>query len=228
MRKFCGWLLALVMLCMPVLGLADGIDKLPDTYAELCEMLPDMPTGDPENVAVCFPTMSDEGAMRIYCDKAEWPAATGSVGGFGLKFEYDEKIGAYVMDRQSYQMYQMSAASGDMTGYVAIGGQGENDWVKNIAIYFGNDAMIKVFWEDSPDTWDWRHVKDDTDTNYMMIGLRARKKFDNGTLDVWQYADRTEAIRYDKDGNVVEEKTYPEYSEFCKAFKPLAPTEQAK
>lgn len=224
MRKLCGWLLALVMLCLPVLGLAEGIDQLPETYDELCAMLPDMPIGDPENVSVRFPAMGDSGTsnMEIYCDKAQWAAAMGQMGGSNLDFAYDEKIGAYVMDNQSQQKYSTAIVVGEGTGFIAIGSQDENGWVKNVVIYFDNEAVGQTLF-DSADQWKWDSVTDSSVSNHMVAGVRLRKHLENCVLDVWQYADRTEAIQYDTDGNVVVQKTYPEFSEFCKQFMPLAP-----
>ncbi len=227
MRKFYGWLLALVMLCIPVLGLAEEIDQLPETYDELCEMLPDMPVGEPENIAVSFPMMGENGLsnMEIYCDDEQWAAAMGKTGGFSLEFEYDEKIGAYVMDLQSQQKFSSAAAMGELTGYIAIGNQDENGWIKNVCVYFGNEAMGQIAWN-NPDEWKWNNVTDSSTSNYLMPCIRGRKKSENGIMEIWWYADHTEAIRYDADGNEVEKKTYTEYSEFCKHFMPFVPTAQ--
>ncbi len=228
MRRLCGWLLALVMLCIPVLGLAEGIDPLPETYEELCAMLPDMPTSDPENVAVRFPAVGDSG-IKIYCDKAQWAAAMAEMGDFmhfSLEFEYDEKIGAYVTDEQSRQKYAVALAGGNGTGFIATGNKDENGWLKNFVIYFDNEAVDQTLYN-SADEWKWDSVTDTSIPNHMVACVRLRKNLENGVLDVWRYADRTEAILHDADGNVVEQKTYPEYSEFCKQFAPLAPAAQA-
>ncbi len=191
-------------------------------------MLPDMPTSDPENVAVRFPAVDmvewSMSNMEIYCDKAQWAAAAGEIGGFSLEFAYDEKIGAYVMDEQSQQKYS-TATTMKGTGFIAIGNQDENGWVKNVVIYFDQAAAKQPLFN-SADTWKWDSVTDTSIPNHMVACVRLRKNLENGVLDVWRYADRTEAIQYDADGNVVEQKTYPEYSEFCKQFTLLAPAAQ--
>lgn len=222
MRKLGGLLLVMVILCLPFSGLAAGISHLPDTYAELCTMLPDLPTEDPEGIAVSFPVVGDDGMtnLEIYCDDAQWPAASGNAGGMGLAFDYNKKLGAYQMNQQSEQMYSMAAAVGELSGYVAVANQEKSGWINNVVFYFDNAAMGQIMWN-SADEWQWDKVTDFSTSNYLMACIRSRLKTKSGTVEVWRYADHTKAVLYDAKGNVKEEKTYPEYSEFCKEFMPL-------
>ena len=223
MKKLGSLLLAMMMLCLPLSGLADGISHLPDTYAELCKLLPDLPTEDPEGIAVRFPIYGGDGLsnLEIYCDNAQWASAAGQLSGYGnLSFDYNKKLGAYQMDRQSEQMYSMSTAVGELKGYVAVGNQEKSGWINNVAFYFDNEAMMQIMWN-SADEWQWDKVSDFSTSNYLMACIRSRLKTKSGTVEVWRYADHTKAVLYDAKGKVKEEKTYPEYSEFCEQFMPL-------
>lgn len=228
MKKAISFLLTLAMLCLPLLGLAETLE-LPDTYEALRAMMPDLPDSEPENVALRFPYFEEDsdGSIEFYCDPAQWMAATGNAGGHGLSFVYDEQLGAYVYaDEQSKMMFSMAIASGTGVGGIAVGSRDENDWVRNFVVYFDEDASAQLCWE-SPDTWKWDSMTDRSGANYLVPCLRLQKHLDESSiLEVNRYADRTEAILYDNDFNVLQQQTYPEYSEFCAQFAPLAPGEE--
>ena len=56
------------------------------------------------------------------------------------------------------------------------------------------------------------------DTNYMVPVIVDVLALENGTLSIVQYADRTEVALKDAEGNELESKVYPEYSELCSQY----------
>lgn len=228
MKQLYSLLLALALLCLPLAGLAESIDALPETYEALRAMLPDLPDSEPENVAVRFPAGEDYSVpdtdhleLEIYCDNAQWEGAAGSIGGFSLNFIYHDEKGAYgLMDQESRQKIQMAVMTGTGTGGVALAGHVENDWKRNLVIYFDQEALSQLLWE-SPDTWNFNATMDGD--NYIMPCLRLQKQVGDNIVEVQRYADHAAAYLFDGNHNVLDQKTYPETSPFCEQFAPLAP-----
>jgi len=107
---------------------------------------------------------------------------------------------------------------GDMNGGIFLESRpDENGWTRSFVLYFGQKAFENACWPEYADA-PWSLVEKTEDTNYMMPVIVDVLALENGTLSIVQYADRTEVALKDAEGNELESKVYPEYSELCSQY----------
>ena len=228
MYKVKGFVLALVILVLSVAmlssGMADEIKTLPESWEELCALLPDMPDLEIENVKVRFPHESDgEAGVTFFCDADDWQAASGTAV-FTYSFLFNEEIGAYEMDEMSKQKLDMAYKTGNATGYFGLA-KTDGDWKINLVFYFDHEAFSDILYAQEPFTCSWDNVTDFSTSNYLMPNVVAQRNIENGSIQIWQYATHTIVLLRDKDGNETARGEYPVSSQFCADFMPVNPFE---
>ena len=217
MKRILATVCALAVLALPMAGIALELTALPGTYQELMEMLPENQCPVPENIEVFI--SYDEFSIRVRCLEEEWPQAGGRIGGVwtpptGPGFTYDPAAGEYVSS-PSLNTYFMV---GDMNGGISLESRpDENGWNRAFILYFDQAACETVSWpEFAPEPV--KIVGAQEGSNYLMPVIVDVLALENGTLSIAQYADRTEVTLKDAEGNELESKVYPEYSELCSQY----------
>lgn len=224
----------LVMLALTVAPLAGGlaleIETLPETWEELCELVPDMPNLEPENVQVRFPHTSDKNELNFsfLCDDEEWPDAFAlltNAPAFSPELAYDAGQGAYMLTEQGANNLANAMWGEAVDGAYFLGKQ-DGDWLITIAFYVGRDAFMALYEAEEPLTRSWDNVvsSDTSSSNYLMpciIAVHATQS--GGELQIYQYATHTLIRLCDADGNAVAFMKYPEFSPFCADFMPVDP-----
>lgn len=217
MKRVLAMVCALAVLALPMAGIALELTALPGTYQELMAMLPENQCPAPDDIEVFF--NFEVPLIRVRCLEEDWPRTGGSIGGVwtppaGPGFVYDPAAGEYVSSPE----LNIYAMVGDMNGGIFLESRpDENGWTRSFVLYFGQKAFENACWPEYADA-PWSLVEKTEDTNYMMPVIVDVLALEKGTLSIVQYADRTEVALKDAEGNELESKVYPEYSELCSQY----------
>lgn len=226
MKKLLALLLTLLLCTAALPACALEMTDLPETFAELQAMLPEMPSLTPEGIAFYVPTYDEITSgtrnFEFICDQEKWIPRPASIEGHAVEFIYDEAAGAYVVDEKFLQIPTFGVMTGMMTSTFTItSAEQVNGWTLNAGFYFDYPFMEGALFREGDITEQtWLNVAETGDSNYFMPNVIAQYPLDNGYLQVWLYASKTIAVIRSAEGRTLVSKTYPEFSEWCGAFMP--------